>query len=55
MMASAFPLSFDISPQNDLYAYVYNEVNELNLIEKWQKNVDKSFLSKNQLTKDVLN
>jgi hypothetical protein len=42
MLASAFPLDFDLS--HNLYAYVYNEINEDDLIEELNKNVDQSVL-----------
>lgn len=38
---------------HNLYAYVYNEINETNLIEELNKNVDQSLLGNYFLTKEA--
>ena len=51
ILAAAFPLDFDMS--QNLYAYIYNEVNEADLIEEINKNVDSSLLGQYFLTKEA--
>lgn len=38
---------------HNLYAYVYNEINETNLIDELNKNVDQSLLGNYFLTKEA--
>ena len=39
---------------HNLYAYVYNEINEADLIEELNKNVDQSLLGQYFLTKEAI-
>ena len=42
LLTATFPLDFDTS--HNLYAYIYNEINEADLVEEINKNVDSSIL-----------
>lgn len=50
-MAAAFSNDFDMS--HNLYAYVYNEINEEDFIQELNKNVDQSLLGNYFLTKEA--
>lgn len=51
MLEASFPLDFDTS--QNLYAYIYNEINEADLVEEINKNVDSSILGQYFLTKEA--
>lgn len=51
LLAASFPLDFDCS--QNLYAYIYNEINEADLLEEFNKNVDSSLLGQYFLTKEA--
>ena len=51
LLAATFPLDFDTS--HNLYAYIYNEINEADLVEEINKNVDSSILGQYFLTKEA--
>lgn len=42
ILSAAFPLDFDMSCSH--YAYVYNEINEQDILAEINKNVDSSLL-----------
>lgn len=50
-MAAAFIPDFEIS--HNLYAYVYNEINEEDVMLELNKSVDSSLLGQYFLTKDA--
>lgn len=51
LAAAAFLPDFDLS--HNLYAYVYNEINEEDVLQELNKNVDSSLLGQYFLTKEA--
>jgi hypothetical protein len=51
ILSAAFPLDFDLSCSH--YAYVYNEINEQDILAEINKNVDSSLLGQYFLTKEA--
>jgi hypothetical protein len=51
LAAAAFLPDFDLS--HNLYAYVYNEINEEDVVQELNKNVDSSLLGQYFLTKEA--
>lgn len=51
LAAAAFQPDIDIS--HNLYAYVYNEINEEDVMQELNKNVDSSLLGQYFLTKEA--
>jgi len=50
-LAATCSLDFTIS--HNLYAYVYNEINESDIVQDLNKNVDQSLLGNYFLTKEA--